>query len=124
MSTQQRTNILFPVGRFVMGSLYKPRTTDAEGKPLVIKNGSDAGKPRVDYFIAVAIPKTGVAWHQTDWGQVILAAGAAGFPQAYQSPQFAWSAHPAMPPSAGSELRGLLRGHGRGTADLKRPRRS
>jgi hypothetical protein len=90
--SQQRTNILFPVGRLVMGSLYKPRNQDAEGKPLVIKNGPDAGKPRVDYFVAVAIPKNPgeQAWHQTAWGQQILAAGAAAFPQAYQSPSFAW----------------------------------
>lgn len=92
MATAQRTNILFPVGRLVMGSLYKPRTQDAEGKPLVIKNGPDAGKPRVDYFVAVAIAKNPgeQAWHQTAWGQQILAAGAAAFPQAYQAPSFAW----------------------------------
>ena len=30
-----RTNFTTPVGRLVMGSLYKPQTTDADGKPLV-----------------------------------------------------------------------------------------
>lgn len=91
MAQQQRTQILFPVGRLVMGSLYKPRTQDAEGKPLTTKNGPDAGKPRVDYFAAVAIPKAGEPhWSQTAWGQEILKAGAAAFPQAYQAPTFAW----------------------------------
>lgn len=89
---QARTDILFPVGRMVMGDLYEPRTTDAEGKPLVIKNGPDIGKARVDYFLAVAIPKNPgeAAWWSTAWGQKIMAAGAAAFPQAYQSPSFAW----------------------------------
>lgn len=88
----QRQDILFPVGRMVAGSCYKPRDKDAEGKPLVVKNGPDAGKPRVDFFIAVAIPKTPghTHWSQTPWGQTILAAGAAAFPQQYQSPKFAW----------------------------------
>lgn len=89
---QQRIDILFPEGRLVMGSAYKPRDKDAEGKPLLIKNGPDAGKPRVDYFVGVAIPKIpGHAhWANTDWGQKILQAGAAAFPQLYQSPKFAW----------------------------------
>jgi hypothetical protein len=75
-----------------MGSLYTPRTTDAEGKPLVVKNGPDTGKARVDFFVAVAIPKIAghTHWSNTDWGQKILATGAAAFPQAYQSPAFAW----------------------------------
>lgn len=88
---QQRTDILFPVGRMVMGNLYEPRTQDAEGKPLVVKNGPGAGKARVEYFVAVAIPKgTERAWWETPWGQQIKAAGAAAFPQAYASPAFAW----------------------------------
>lgn len=92
MAQPQRTDILFPVGRLVAGSCYKPRDKDAEGKPLVIKNGPDAGKARVDYFIAVAIQKTAghTHWSQTPWGQQILGAGAAAFPQQYQSPKFAW----------------------------------
>lgn len=88
---QQSTQILFPVGRIVMGSLYKPRDKDAEGKPMLIKNGPDAGKPRVDYFIAVAIPKTGEPhWAHTEWGQKIWATGHQAFPQAAQAPSFAW----------------------------------
>jgi len=52
-----KVNITSPVGRIVMGSLYDPSTTDAEGKPLVVKTGPNAGQPRVNYFFALAIPK-------------------------------------------------------------------
>lgn len=89
---QQRTDILLPPGRLVQGSIYKPRTTDAEGKPLVVKVGPDAGKPRVDFYLAVAIPKTPgqTHWNQTEWGAKIFAAGAAAFPQQHLSRDFAW----------------------------------
>ena len=87
----EKVNITSPVGRFVMGSLYKPRTTDFDGKPLVYKTGPNAGQPRVDYFIALAIPKTGEpSWAYTPWGGKIWQAGCAAFPQASQRPDFAW----------------------------------
>lgn len=86
-----RTNFTSPVGRVVMGSLYKPNTQDAEGKPLVVKNGPNAGQPRTNFFFAVAIPKGGEQhWAQTAWGQLIWAAGHSAFPNAAQSPAFAW----------------------------------
>lgn len=91
MAQSQATEIQFPPGRMVMGDLYTPKDKDAEGKPLTIKSGPDAGKPRVDYFIAVAIPKTGEPhWAHTPWGQKIWAAGHAAFPQQAQAPTFAW----------------------------------
>lgn len=84
-------NFTTPVGRIVQGSLYKGNDTDAEGKPLVTKTGPNAGKPRLDFFFALAIPKGAEThWTQTDWGQKILQVGATAFPQAYQSPAFAW----------------------------------
>ena len=49
---------LSPVGRLIQGDAFSPSTTDAEGNPLVIKNGPNAGQPRVEYFMALAIPKT------------------------------------------------------------------
>jgi hypothetical protein len=87
----QRVNITSPVGRIVMGSLYDPSTTDAEGKPLVVKTGPNAGQPRVNYFFALAIPK-GVEphWAHTPWGQQIWNVGNQAFPNAAQSPAFAW----------------------------------
>ena len=50
-------NILTPVGRIVRGSCYVPRKVDAHGDPLLIKRGPNMGQPRVEYFIALAIPK-------------------------------------------------------------------
>ena len=87
----QRVNITSPVGRIVMGSLYDPSTTDAEGKPLVVKTGPNAGQPRVNYFFALAIPKGAEPhWSHTPWGQQIWNVGNQAFPNAAQSPAFAW----------------------------------
>ena len=87
----QRVNITSPVGRIVMGSLYDPSTTDAEGKPLVVKTGPNAGQPRVNYFFALAIPKGPEPhWAHTPWGQQIWNVGNQAFPNAAQSPAFAW----------------------------------
>jgi len=90
------TNFTTPVGRLVAGSLYKPNTTDAEGRPLVTKSGPSAGQPRKDYFFALAIPKGaeathgGFGWMATPWGAMIRAAGEAFLPNAAQMPTFAW----------------------------------
>jgi len=75
-----------------MGSLYKPQTTDADGKPLVVKSGPNAGQPKVTYFFALAVPKNPgeTHWSQTPWGQLIYKAGAEAFPQAHVAPSFAW----------------------------------
>lgn len=88
----ERVNITSPVGRIVAGSLYKPNTTDFDGKPLVYKTGADAGKPRVSFFIALAIPKNPGEghWAHSEWGKQIWAVGHAAFPQAAQRPDFAW----------------------------------
>ena len=87
----QQVNITSPVGRIVMGSLYDARTTDAENKPLIIKNGPNAGQPRVDYFFALAIPKGDEQhWSQTAWGQQIWAIGHQAFPHAASAADFAW----------------------------------
>lgn len=89
MTTRQ--DFLTPVGRLVMGSLYKPNLTDAEGKPLVVKSGPNAGQPRQDFYFALAIPKgPEQSWAQTPWGALIYRTGQTGFPQAHQWPTFAW----------------------------------
>ena len=86
-----RTNFTTPVGRLLMGSLYKPQTTDADGKPLVVKSGPNAGQPKVTYFFALGIPKGAEQhWSQTEWGAKIWACGHAAFPKEAQSPAFAW----------------------------------
>ena len=81
-------NILFPIGRLVMGSLYKPQDKNAEGAPMIDSNG----KPYVKYFIAYAIPKGAEThWSQTIWGKTIQEVGLKGFPNGQtQSPTFAW----------------------------------
>ena len=86
-----RINFTTPAGRLVSGDLYKANTTDAEGKPLVVKSGPQTGQPRLDYYFAIAIPKGSEQhWSQTPWGAEILKVGATDFPQAYQAPTFAW----------------------------------
>lgn len=87
-----RTDLLTPIGRLVAGSLYKGQTTDAEGRPLLVKNGPQAGQPRTDYFFAIAIPKGQEKhWAETAWGAKIWQTGHAAFPQGQaQHPQFAW----------------------------------
>jgi hypothetical protein len=85
-------NFTTPVGRLVMGSTDKPQTTDADGKPLLVKNGPNQGKPTQKYFIAVAIPKNPgeTHWAQTPWGKLIWEIGHAAFPNVAASPSFAW----------------------------------
>ena len=91
-----RENFTTPVGRLVGGSAYKGSTQDAEGRPLVYKNGPDAGKPRVDFYLAIAIPKGAEAahgalgWMATDWGAKIRKVAEAWLPHAAQLPGFAW----------------------------------
>lgn len=84
--------ILFPVGRLVQGSLYKPNTTDAENRPLTYKSGPNLGKPRVDYYLAVAIRKNGEShWSQTEWGAKIYNVAVSSWPNGqHNSPNFAW----------------------------------
>lgn len=74
MANENKLDLLFGVGRMVQGDLYNPNTEDFHGKPLVYKTGQDAGKPRTEFFLAVAFPKNGTThWSQTDWGQKIWA---------------------------------------------------
>ena len=68
----QEIKILLPVGRIVGGSLYKGQDKDAEGHPLVVKTGPNAGQARVRYYVGYAIPKgQETHWNQTPWGAQI-----------------------------------------------------
>ena len=82
------TTLLFPVGRLVGGSLYKSRPTlDNAGKPKL----NAAGQPAHQFSFGVAYAKNGQPWQATPWGQVVHAAGVAGFPNGeYNAPTFAW----------------------------------
>jgi hypothetical protein len=91
MST--KTDVLFPPGRLVQGSMTVGQTTDAENRPLLVKSGPNTGQPRVDYFFAVAIEKKAgeASWAQTPWGQIVYQLGVAAFPAGqHQLPTFAW----------------------------------
>ena len=76
-------NILTPVGRIVQGSPFKPQDKDAEGKPLVVKSGPNAGQPRQSYFIALAVPKTDAKVGETI--AAILSVAKADFPQFFNA---------------------------------------
>lgn len=91
-----KANLTTPAGRLVAGSLYRGNDKDAEGRPLVYKNGADAGKPRKDYFFALAIPKGpevahgAFGWMATAWGAEIRKVAEAFMAHATQLPTFAW----------------------------------
>lgn len=75
--SQERIMITSPVVRIVQGDIYNPSTKDMKGAPLVYKTGSDAGKPRVDYFLKTAEAKIPghTHWAQGEFGKQIWAAG-------------------------------------------------
>lgn len=78
--------ILFPVGRFVGGSLYRGETKNEKG-PLTFADGS----PRTAYSFAVAFPKGAEThWNQTEWGRILWSEGAEAAPNLHQAPTFAW----------------------------------
>lgn len=81
------TNFTSPVGRMVQGDIFKPRTTDQQGNPLTIKSGPNAGQPRTDYFVALAIPKDSPEWPA--FKAAVDAEAKAAWPQGqYASPKF------------------------------------
>lgn len=81
-----------------MGSVDRPRTTNQKGEPLIYKTGQQKGQPRVEYFMALAIPKGAetaqphghLNWVHTPWGAVIYKAGTDFLAHAPQLPGFAW----------------------------------
>jgi len=90
MSYQLQPNeVLFPVARFISGSLTSGRKEDYYGKPLTNKDGT----PAEDFSFGIAIPKAGgpANWWETPWGARILAVGQAAFPNGQtQNPSFSW----------------------------------
>ena len=92
MSNKNSVPLLTPIGRLVEGSVHEANTTDASGRPLVVKSGPNAGQPKVEYYFALAIPKGGEqGWWETEWGQTIFQAASAGFHNGETNrPDFAW----------------------------------
>lgn len=61
MSTKP-VEILTPAGRMIAGDCFRGNTTDAENRPLVVKQGPNAGQPRTEYYVGIAIPKNDPDW--------------------------------------------------------------
>jgi hypothetical protein len=85
-----KKDVQFPIGRILMGSLYKANDKDADGKPRIVKTGANAGQATQQFFFAVGIPKTKAHWAHESWGGEIWAIGNAAFPSIAQNPAFAW----------------------------------
>lgn len=62
MSNDKDNEFVTPVGRIVAEDLWEPQTTDFQGNPLTVKTGANAGQARVQYFLALAIPKNHPEW--------------------------------------------------------------
>jgi hypothetical protein len=50
-------NVVTPVGRLVMGSVAKGSSEGYGGVPLTYKSGPNAGQPRTEWFVGLAIAK-------------------------------------------------------------------
>lgn len=93
MAKAQKLDFTTPVSRLVGGSIYEPKTTDHEGKPMVVKSGPNAGQPRVSYDFAIAVPKVAgqTHWSQHAFFSPVWAFGHAAYPQGQaQIASFAW----------------------------------
>jgi hypothetical protein len=83
------SNILFPAGRMIGGSLDKMNPVlGPDGRTPKV---SAAGVPEMKCSIGIAIPKgSETHWSQTPWGAEIYKIGAAAHPNIVQSPAFSW----------------------------------
>lgn len=82
--------IMFPIGRLVGGSVYKPQPkTNNDGTPRI---DSATGRQMVGFSFGVAFPKNGTThFGQTPWGQQIVAQAQESWPQGqFNAPTFAW----------------------------------
>ena len=82
------SDILFPVGRMIGGSVYKAQPVlDNFKKPKLNADGT----PRTEFNFGVAIPKQGEAhWSQTPWGAQVWGVGSAAHPANHKNPSYAW----------------------------------
>lgn len=83
MSQQQAPSFTIG-GRLVAGDVVNGNSTDSEGRPLTIKNGPNAGQPRTEWYVALAVPKNGgTDWKQTQWGQLITQVAVQSYPSLF-----------------------------------------
>jgi len=84
------TQILSPVGRLVQGNVFEGATTNMEGQLLTFKDG----RPRQEFFIAVAFPKDNS--EVDEMLSKINEEGKLGFPKLFPkgkdciNPNFSW----------------------------------
>ena len=79
--TQEQIPSITVGGRIVGGDVVNGKSEDAEGRPLLIKNGPNAGQPRNEWYIGLAVPKTaGVDWRQEVWGQTVMNVARQAYP--------------------------------------------
>lgn len=92
--SSQADSFLTPVGRLVMGDCFTPNEKDAEGNPLIVKNGPNAGQLRKEWFVGIAIDKADPGWPVLH--NLIRQRAKADFPHLFDpagnclSPKFAW----------------------------------
>ena len=79
----ERIEFTSPVGRLVAGDLWTARDEDFQGNPLTVKTGANKGQPRVEYFVALAIPKNHPEW-PAFWA-LINQAARQGFPNLFDA---------------------------------------
>jgi hypothetical protein len=90
MANKPTYDFLTPKARIVNGHPMIDRSV-VDDRTGEVKFRADKVTPRSERYFAVAIPKTGVDWKQTDWGRFIETAAKVGYPQGqYQQPQFSW----------------------------------
>lgn len=83
-----------PVGRIVAGNPFTAQTKDLDGRPLIIKNGPNAGDPKTVYYVGLAIAKNNPEW--TTFYQLLVQAAKEGHPNLFDAadncvhPKFAW----------------------------------
>ena len=65
----EQVKLTTPVGRFVMGDAFNGSDKDQSGRPRFDKSG----KPKVTFFMGLAIPKSDPGW-QEFWQQVVAVA--------------------------------------------------
>lgn len=83
------TEILFPVGRMIGGSMYKsnPKTDRKTKQPVIGKDG----QPVISYSFGVSIAKGHEQhWSQTAWGAIIKQIGDLANPGISSRPDYAW----------------------------------
>lgn len=87
MSQQNSAPTITLAGRLIAGDVVRGKTEDADGRPLMIKNGPNAGQPRTEWYAGLAVPKNPnvTDWKQEPWGQTIIQVARQSFPNLFDA---------------------------------------